>query len=169
MSSKPEMSLQHEMAPVDEGDDNALQPAQESVWDYPRPPVVVDCPKRIRVVFNGVTIADSCRTKRMLETSHPPVYYIPPDDIRMQYLQPNPKTTVCEYKGEAGYYNVEVDGQRVINAAWSYHEPTAAYAEIKNYLAFYAHRMDGCYVDDEKVATQEGRFYGGWITSDVRG
>ena len=83
-------------------------PGQESVWDYPRPPRLEDSTRRIRVVFNGIVIADSQRAKRVLETSHPPTYYIPPEDVQMQYFQPVPRSTVCEWKGAAVYFTLVV-------------------------------------------------------------
>ena len=144
------------------------QPGQESVWDYPRPPRLEGSTKRIRVVFNGVTIADTQRAKRILETSHPPVYYIPPEDVRMNLLTPARRTTFCEWKGAASYYTITVDSKTVEQAAWYYPQPNAQYTAIKNYVAFYPGKMDACYVDDERVTPQPGDFYGGWITSDDR-
>ena len=148
-----------------------IQPkaGQESVWDYPRPPRLEDVSQHVRVVFNDVVIADTNQAKRILETSHPPVYYLPPDDIRMEYLQPNSHRSFCEFKGMAGYYNLEVNGQSVTNAAWFYPSPDAQYAELRDYLAFYPSKMDACYVGDERVQAQEGDFYGGWITSKIVG
>lgn len=146
------------------------QPGQESVWDYPRPPRIERSPKKIEVVFNGVTIAESQNTYRILETSHPPVYYIPPKDIQTECLQPGTANrSFCEWKGFAHYYNVVVGDKQVINAAWYYAQPNPLYAEIKNYVAFYSSKMDACYVDSEKVMSQAGDFYGGWITSDIVG
>jgi uncharacterized protein (DUF427 family) len=139
------------------------------VWDYPRPPRVESCDKHIRIVFNGVTIADTRRAKRVLETSHPPNYYIPPEDIEMQYLVRTPGSSLCEWKGEAAYHDVVVGGKRVERGAWGYPAPTPPFAAIKDHLAFYAGPMEGCYVDDEKVTPQQGGFYGGWITSDIVG
>ncbi len=144
-------------------------PGQESVWDYPRPPRLEPSSKRIQVVFNQVTIADSQQTQRVLETSHPPVYYIPPEDILMKYLQVNPNQSFCEWKGKAGYYNVVVGDKQTVGAAWFYPHPTAAFSKIKNYVAFYPSKMDVCYVDGEKVQSQPGDFYGGWITKDIVG
>jgi uncharacterized protein (DUF427 family) len=144
-------------------------PGQESVWDYPRPPRLEDSPKHIEVIFNGVVIADSYRTKRILETSHPPVYYIPPEDIKMEYLEPIQRTTYCEWKGAAAYYTVKVAEQTTTGAAWYYPEPTPEYSGIKNYVAFYPSRMETCLVDGEKVQPQGGDFYGGWITKDIVG
>jgi uncharacterized protein (DUF427 family) len=144
-------------------------PGQESVWDYPRPPRVEDSEKHIRVVFAGVVIADTRRAKRVLETSHPPVYYIPPEDIRMEYLAQTDRTSWCEWKGRASYYSITVNGRRATNAAWFYPDPQNAYAAIRNHVAFYPQQMDACYVDGERVQPQPGGFYGGWITSDVVG
>ena len=145
------------------------EPGQESVWDYPRPPRLEPSPKRIQVVFNGVTIADSQNAQRVLETSHPPVYYIPPNDIQMKYLMPTSQQSFCEWKGNASYYTIAVGDKQAPNAAWYYPEPTSAFADIKDYVAFYPSRMEACYVDGEKVNAQPGDFYGGWITSDIVG
>ena len=144
-------------------------PGQESVWDYPRPPRVEDSPKRVMVVFNGVTIADTTRAKRVLETSHPPVYYVPPDDVRSDLMTRTDDSSFCEWKGRAGYYTLEVEGRRSENAAWFYASPTAAFAAIRDHVAFYPSRVDACYVDGERVRSQEGDFYGGWITDEIVG
>ncbi|WP_315784269.1 MULTISPECIES: DUF427 domain-containing protein [unclassified Bradyrhizobium] len=144
-------------------------PGQESVWDYPWPPRLERCATRLRVVFAGVTIADSHDGYRVLETSHPPVYYIPRPDIAMQWLRPAPGRSFCEFKGVAGYWTLEVDGRVSEQAAWSYEQPTPAFAPIASHLAFYASRVDDCFVGAERVAAQEGDFYGGWITSGVVG
>ena len=145
------------------------QPGQESVWDYPRPPRLEDTSKHLQIVFNGVTIADTHRAKRVLETSHPPVYYIPPEDVRMEYLTPVAQTTFCEWKGRGGYYSLVVGDKRAENVAWYYPSPTPEFAEIKDYLAFYPAPMDACSVDGELVEPQPGNFYGGWITKDIVG
>jgi uncharacterized protein (DUF427 family) len=144
-------------------------PGQESVWDYPRPPRLEDSTKLIQVVCNGVTIAETRRAKRVLETSHPPVYYIPPEDIRMEYLAPTRRSTFCEWKGSAAYYTVTVGDRSEADAAWYYPRPATAFASLANYVAFYPGRMDACYVDGEQVTPQPGDFYGGWITKDIVG
>lgn len=144
-------------------------PGQESVWDYPRPPRLEDTTKPIVVVFNGVTIANTHQAKRVLETSHPPVYYIPPADIEMQYLTPMPRSSYCEWKGESGYYTITVGDRQVQNAAWFYPHPTPNFLPIKDYVAFYAHLMDACTVGGEVVQPQPGNFYGGWITQNIVG
>ncbi|XHX80198.1 MAG: DUF427 domain-containing protein [Stenomitos frigidus ULC029] len=145
------------------------QPGQESVWDYPRPPRLEETSKHIQIIFNGVTIADTHQAMRVLETSHPPVYYIPPEDIQQDYLIKSPRSTFCEWKGHGAYYSLAVGDKRLENVAWYYPEPTPAFASIAYYVAFYPAPMDACWVDGEKVEPQPGNFYGGWITSDIVG
>jgi uncharacterized protein (DUF427 family) len=144
-------------------------PGQESVWDYPRPPRVEPVSKRVRVVFEGVTIADTTRAKRVLETSHPPVFYIPPEDIRMEHLERTGRATFCEWKGSAGYYTVRVGARVAEDAAWFYPAPARGFESIRDHVASYPSRMDACYVGDERVRSQEGDFYGGWITDEIVG
>jgi uncharacterized protein (DUF427 family) len=145
------------------------QPGQESVWDYPRPPRLEPSQQQIQVVFNGITLADSRVTYRVLETSHPPVYYIPIADIRTEYLQPTAKQSYCEWKGVAHYYTITVGDRTEVNAAWYYPQPTPDFEAIANYVAFYPSRMEACFVDGERVTAQAGDFYGGWITSAIVG
>jgi uncharacterized protein (DUF427 family) len=145
------------------------QPGQESVWDYPRPPRLELSPKHLQIIFNSVIIADTNSSYRVLETSHPPVYYLPPQDIKVEYLQATAEKSFCEWKGLAEYYTITVGDQQVINAAWYYPEPTPEFQAIKNYLAFYPAKMTACYADGELVQPQPGNFYGGWITSDIVG
>jgi uncharacterized protein (DUF427 family) len=142
---------------------------RESVWDYPRPPRVEPTAKRIRVVFNGQTVAETRRALRVLETSHPPTYYIPKEDVRTEFLVPSSQRTFCEFKGVACYWTLQVGGRVSENGAWSYPEPTPDYGAIRDHLCFYASRVDACFVDDERVVPQGGDFYGGWITPDVTG
>lgn len=144
-------------------------PGQESVWDYPRPPLLEATSKRLRVLFNGRVVADTGRGYRLLETSHPPVYYFPPQDVAMDFLRPSSRKSFCEFKGAARYYDVVVAERTAVNAAWAYASPPPAYREMKDYIAFYAQFMEACYVDDEKVIPQPGGFYGGWITADIVG
>lgn len=144
-------------------------PGQESVWDYPRPPKLEDSTREVYVVFNDTEIARSKRAKRVLETSHPPVYYLPPADVETEYLKEASGTTYCEWKGKAHYFDVEVEYSLASRAAWHYPNPTGDFKSIAGYIAFYPHKMDACYVGDEKVKAQEGDFYGGWITEDIVG
>jgi uncharacterized protein (DUF427 family) len=143
--------------------------SKESVWDYPRPPRLEPVAKTLRVEFGGETVAESRRGYRVLETSHPPVYYIPRQDIRMEYLVAAPGRSLCEWKGAATYWSLSVNGLRSEQAAWTYERPTPAFEPIRGYLAFYASRVDACFVDGEKVVPQPGGFYGGWITSEIEG
>ncbi len=142
---------------------------QESVWDYPRPPRVELTNKHLEVVFNGIKIADSIAALRVLETGSPPVYYIPLEDIRMQYLMPDSYVTLCEWKGGASYYDIQIAELEVPRAAWTYKKPTPPYQKLAGHIAFYASKMDTCRVDGEVVHPQAGDFYGGWITSDIIG
>ena len=143
-------------------------PGQESVWDYPRPPRVEDSTRHVRVALNGVVIAESRRAKRVCETSTPPAWYIPPEDVHMECLTPIGRRTVCEFKGTASYCDVRAGGKFVGSAAWTYKDPTPGYEAIRDFVAFYPHQLD-CYVDGERVRAQEGRFYGGWITQELVG
>jgi uncharacterized protein (DUF427 family) len=145
------------------------KPGQESVWDYPRPPRLESVAERLRVVFNGRTVADTKSGYRVLETSHPPVYYFPAIDIESALLQSEPGQSWCEFKGHAAYWSLDVDGRRSVKAAWSYPAPSRDFRAIAGYLAFYASKVDECWVGDERVEPQQGDFYGGWITSRVVG
>ena len=141
----------------------------ESVWDYPRPPRVETSQKLVRVEFAGEVIAETTRAYRVLETSHPPVFYIPLEDVRGEFLRPSRRRTYCEFKGEAGYYDLVAGGREVREAAWYYPEPSARYEALRGHVAFYPGRVDAAWVGDEQVTSQEGDFYGGWITSEIEG
>ena len=145
------------------------EPGQESVWDYPRPPRLEPTPRRLEVILNDVVIADTRNGFRVLETSHPPVYYIPPEDILPGVLRPVNGSSACEWKGAARYWDLEVGGRTARKAAWSYPDPVDAFALIRDHLAFYAGRVDACRVGGLVVSPQPGDFYGGWITPDVVG
>ena len=144
-------------------------PGQESVWDYPRPPRIEPVTQHIVIVFNGVTLADTTRAYRILETSHPPTYYLPTADIQMQYIRPAQGNSFCEWKGQAVYYTVEVNGRRAEKVAWGYPTPTAPYRDLKDHLGFYAAPFDSVTIAGEQVTPQPGNFYAGWITSNIVG
>jgi uncharacterized protein (DUF427 family) len=145
------------------------QPGQESVWDYPRPPRLEPTSRHITVVFHGVQIAETRRAWRVLETSHPPVYYIPREDIAMEYLHAATGSSFCEWKGSAAYFDIQVADRRTPRAAWTYAAPTPDFRAIAGCVAFYPGLMDACYVDGEQVEPQPGGFYGGWITKEIVG
>ena len=148
-----------------------IQPkaGEESVWDYPRPPKLESTNKHLKIIFGGEVIAETNRAFRVLETSHPPVYYFPPADVGMEFLTQNGGSSFCEWKGAAVYYDLKFGERFIKNAAWFYSNPAENFAAIKNYLAFYPSKMDACYVDGELVQSQEGDFYGGWITKNIVG
>jgi uncharacterized protein (DUF427 family) len=138
----------------------------ESVWDYPRPPRVEPSAARVVVELDGQVLADTRRSLRVLETSHPPVFYIPAADVRTDRLRLSARRpTVCEFKGTARYYDA---GDRSA-VAWSYASPSPGYEAIAGCYAFYPGRVDRATVDGEQVEAQPGDFYGGWITSTVTG
>lgn len=138
----------------------------ESVWEYPRPPRLEATSRRLRIAHEGSVLAETVRAWRILETSHPPVYYIPQTDIVMDRLHPSARRgSICEWKGRAVYWSLA----HAADVAWSYPEPSLAYAALKDHLAFYASRVDECTVDGELVKPQSGDFYGGWITADILG
>ena len=143
--------------------------SRESVWDYPRPPKVEPINKRIRVEFAGELVADTQRGIRVVETSHPPVYYIPRADIRTEILSLGSRHTFCEFKGLASYWTLRVRDKFSADAAWSYEDPSPGYEAIRGHLGFYVTRVDACFIDDERVQAQPGEFYGGWVTSEIIG
>jgi uncharacterized protein (DUF427 family) len=148
--------------------------AIESVWDYPRPPRLELTLHHISILHAGQTIADTALrgepALRILETSHPPVYYLPRAAVAMELLVPSTaRKSFCEFKGLATYWSISIIGHESPNAAWSYESPSPSYVALRGHLAFYAGRVDECWVGDERVVPQPGDFYGGWMTSNLRG
>lgn len=144
-------------------------PGQESVWDFPRPPRIEAVADRVRVVHAGATIADTGKALRVVETAGAPVYYIPPRDVDRRLLRPGTGSSFCEWKGRAIYHDVVVGEVHVAQAAWSYPEPDRDFEEIRDHLAFYAARMDECWIGEERAEPQPGGFYGGWVTQRLAG
>lgn len=139
---------------------------QESVWDYPRPPALLDCSQLIEVKAGPLLVASSSRSKRVLETASPPTVYIPPEDIHFEHLVHAGGHSHCEWKGAAGYWALaNSDGPAI---GWSYPNPNPAFASISDWLCFYPARVE-CYIDGERVQPQEGGFYGGWVTANIIG
>ncbi len=147
----------------------AAGPGQESVWDYPRPPRLAYTAARIRILFGGAVVADSPRAVRVLETSHPPGYYIPIGAWRPGALVRAGGASECEWKGAARYFDVVAGNAIAPRAAWGYPHPTPAFAAIADCVSVYPGLMDRCEVDGVVVVAQEGGFYGGWITPDIVG
>jgi uncharacterized protein (DUF427 family) len=146
------------------------QEGQESVWDYPRPPALVPDERRVVVTLGGLIVVDTQRALRVLETSHPPTWYLPVDDVAAGALRPAEGSSVCEWKGRAAYLDV-VGGAGVVaeRAAWTYPEPRHPYEALRDHVAIYAGPMDRITVEGEEVLPQPGGFYGGWITPEVVG
>lgn len=143
---------------------------QESVWDYPRPAVAERVQTSLEVVFAGRKIADAAWGIRTLETSHPPTYYLPPESVDHSVLRANTgRRSLCEWKGQAQYFDVVAGGRVAVAACWRYASPTASFLPLAGFFAFYPAAMDACRVDGEWVRPQPGDFYGGWITSRIVG
>jgi uncharacterized protein (DUF427 family) len=141
----------------------------ESVWDYPRPPRLERVSRRIRVEFGGRTIADTTGAFRVLETSHPPNYYLPPADVESGVLVRTARSSYCEWKGMAHYFDVVAGDSTAVDGAWGYDTPNRAFRPITGFVAFYAGAMTRCLVDEVEVVPQPGGFYGGWITPELVG
>ncbi len=149
-------------------------PGQESAWDYPRPPRAQPDGRLVVVVLGGQEVCRTRRAVRVLETSHPPTWYLPRDDWAPGALRPAPGSSYCEWKGAAAYLDVVArrpDGQEQVasRAAWTYPDPVPAFAVLRDAVAVYPAAVDRCTVDGEQVRPQDGGFYGGWITDDVVG
>lgn len=144
-------------------------PGQESVWDYPRPPSALVTPRHVVVEFGGQVLADTRRAIRVCETSHPPTFYVPRADLATDLLERAQGGSWCEWKGEATYWDIVVDGRRATAAGWSYERPTTGYEHLAGAVTFYPGRVDRITVDGEVVRPQPGEFYGGWITDEVVG
>ena len=144
--------------------------AYESVWDFPRPPRIERVDWRIRVRHGGVTVVDAPHAQRVLETSQPPAYYVPADFVDMSLLVAVEGRTMCEWKGAADYADLHVDAAAVVRrASWTYRSPAPGFEPLRDHWAFYAQHVDECWVDDELVSSNDGQFYGGWITDNVTG
>lgn len=141
----------------------------ESVWDYPRPPRIEPSILLVQVEFAGQQIAESRRTHRVLETSHPPVFYVPLADVDARFLRRTSRRSFCEWKGSATYYDIIVGDRQTADAAWKYPNPSEHFAAIRDAVAFYPSKVDQCRVAGEIVVAQAGDFYGGWITSEIEG
>lgn len=144
-------------------------PGQESVWDYPRPPALLPSTEHVQVVLGGEVVADTSASYRVLETRHPPTYYLPVDAFASGVLRPAEGASYCEWKGVAAYFDLVTPQRSATRVAWGYPRPTPAFAVLRDHVSLYPGRVDRCTVDDEVVQPQPGDFYGGWVTSRVVG
>ena len=141
---------------------------RESVWEYPRPPEIRPEPRPVEVRHSEITIAESVRAVRVCETAGAPAVYLPPDDVEGDLLRPAAGRTICEFKGTASYLDLVTPAATIERAAWTYRRPTARYAELAGWISFYPALVE-CYLADERVKPQPGRFYGGWVTAEITG
>ncbi len=141
-------------------------PGQESVWDYPRPPALVDDGRLVVVGDPDDPLASTRGALRVLETASPPTFYLPPADVKRDRLTPVAGSSMCEWKGQARYWaNVDRPDEVI---AWDYPDPFGEFARLAGYVSFYPGRVR-CTVDGEVVRPQPGGFYGGWITDEIVG
>jgi uncharacterized protein (DUF427 family) len=143
-------------------------PGQESVWDYPRPPQIVEDDRLVEVKVGQVFVARTTNAVRILETASPPTFYLPPASVEPGVLESAQGDSRCEWKGTAAYWDVVAGGKRLPAVAWSYPDPFSEFEGLRDYVSFYPARIE-CFVAHERVAPQPGRFYGGWVTPDVVG
>ena len=144
-------------------------PGQLSVWDFPRPPALIQWHEHVVVTFAGHVVAETTEAWSVLETSHPPTYYLPPDAFAENATRPAEGTTFCEWKGTAVYLDVMGGDWVAPRAAWTYPEPSEPFAALRDHVAIYPAAMDSCTVDGRPVLPQPGGFYGGWVTPRVVG
>lgn len=143
-------------------------PGQESVWDYPRPPRIDPVENKVVIKCGPGIIADTTNSIRILETAGPPVYYIPKKDIDMSLLCEGEGSSLCEWKGPARYWTVQIGDKVLKNVGWGYPEPFPGYEQIKEFISFYPSRLE-CFINGERVLPQPGGFYGGWVTKAIVG
>ena len=143
-------------------------PGQESVWDYPRPPALRPDAREIVIRWGSVEVARTRRALRILETGHPPTFYLPWDDVDRRLLRPGSGASFCEWKGPASYWSLDDGARRLPNVAWSYPQPLEDAPALANCVAFYPSALD-CRVDGARATPQPGGFYGGWITPELVG
>jgi uncharacterized protein (DUF427 family) len=143
-------------------------PGQTSVWDFPRPPCLAPDTREVIIRWGTTEVARTNRAIRVLETAHPPGFYIPWEDVQRSLLRPAPGASFCEWKGPASYWSLVEDDRTLHAVAWSYPRPLAAAEPLADCVAFYPHQLD-CRVGGEIVVPQPGGFYGGWITPELVG
>ena len=147
---------------------------EESVWSFPRPPLVEPVHEVLRVEFAGQVIAETTKGHRICETASAPCYFFPPEDVKMAFIQAIPgQSTMCEWKGIASYFDVTLGSETSHKAAFSYPDPIddlgQGFRDIPGHLCFYASRVDAAFIGDEQVTPQPGEFYAGWVTRALKG
>ncbi|WP_299775586.1 DUF427 domain-containing protein [uncultured Tateyamaria sp.] len=146
---------------------------EESVWDYPRPPAVRREDREICIRFAGVEIARTTAALKVMETAGAPVYYLPTQDVQMQYLHPSGRSSFCEWKGEAQYYDLNAGATVSRHAVFAYPHPLddlgMGYSQFAGHMSFYADRVDEAIIGGERARPQPGGLYSGWITSWIKG
>ena len=143
-------------------------PGQESVWDYHPPPRAEEDTRHVRVALGSTTVAETRNALRILETASPPTIYIPPEHVRTDLLVKAPGASICEWKGSATYWSLDIEGVIAPSVGWSYETPFLEFGKIRGYFSFYPDKVE-CYVDGERVRAQLGGFYGGWVTPEIVG
>lgn len=144
-------------------------PGQESVWDYPREPRMVDEPRQVRVYIGGIPIVNTTKAVRVLEQGLAPAIYVPSQDFRHCELRRLKQHDECEHKGTATYYTIVAAGKIAHRAAWAYAYPRMAYRHLTGYLGIYPERVERALLGDEEVQAQPGGYWGGWVTSEILG
>lgn len=150
-------------------DPDPVAPGQESVWGYPRPPALRASSESVVVSLGGVVVCRTSSSWQVLETSHPPTYYLPRDAFAPGALRAAGGSSFCEWKGRAGYLDVVGGDEVATRAAWYYPSPNESFAVLVDHVALYPGLMGSCLVDGEQVVPQPGGFYGGWVTAKVAG
>jgi len=148
-------------------------PGQESVWNFPRPPVVQEVSYTLKVEHAGFVIASTNTAIRVIETAGAPVYYFPPNAVQQDLLKKNSRQSICEWKGIAVYFDLHLGSMQIEDVAFCYPDPLddlrKGYRRIAGYFAFYADRLDKCLIDEILVTPQPGRYYAGWVSPELAG
>ena len=142
---------------------------KENVWDYPRPPIYQHHLGLIEVIVDNISLARTNKAIRVIETSHPPTYYFPPEDVKINLLKKNKNNSFCEWKGKANYLDLITSKTKISNIGWYYSSPNKEFKNIKKFISFYASKTEKCIVNGELVKKQDGDYYGGWITKNLKG
>lgn len=144
------------------------QTGQTSVWDFPRPPQLALDTREVVIHWGELEVARTRRAIKVLETSHPPSFYLPLADVAVSLLQQHAGNSFCEWKGPAKYWSLVNGADRLDGIAWTYPRPLPGADALAACIAFYPADLS-CTVDGARVRPQPGGFYGGWITPELTG